>query len=882
MADVVRMIRRAGDRVSSLDEAPTGRQNELATGRPPHKLDGPVARAALRKLLQWYYYERDRQAPNRLEMATDHDFYDGRQWSEEDKAILEDRGQMALSYNEVAPMCDWIIGTQRRAPVDWKILPRAEDDVQSSDIKTKVMKYIADVNRAAWHRSRAFADAVKGGIGWLDDGVRDDPTKEPVYSRYEDWRCVLHDSSALDPLGEDARYIFRWRWVDEDVALMMFPDRADVIRREVEEWAYHYDPMDQESDWQPGGDLDTRRATMPLSTGTSMIVDAQRRRVRLIECQYREPVSTKFVASGPMRGALFDARDKAMVSALDRFGGTIIDRIAMRVHVAVFTESAMLAMGPSAYRHNQFSLTPVICFRDGRTRQPYGFVRRVRDVQADLNKRASKAQFLLNSNQVVMEEGAVADIDEAHEEVQNPQGRIVVRPGKKFDIRRDTDAATGQLQLMAAAAQQIQKSGGVTDENLGRQTNARSGEAIKARQMQGAVVTTEVFDNIRLTTQAQGQKQLSLQEQYITEERVIRLTGHQGRLEWVKINRAVPQPDGSIEYLDDITASQADFVVAEADYAGTLRQVMFESMQDLAQRLPPEIALRFLRIAFEFSDLPNKIEITEELRKLTGEQDPNKEPTPEQAAAAEQQMQAQAELMQMQRASAQAALAEQQAKAREIEARAAKTMVEAEMLRSGGGEDSAAQIERAVAQVREQAAARIDQLAQQLAKERTDTTVAVMKIKADADTASEVARIKADSDERIAELGQASQKQLDALMAQIEKLAGTVTDLTGKLGESERMVKQLERQAIESKAAEKARAEAPAPEPAPAAAQQAAAPTAAPAAQPVVVVTPAPPAKVTLQHGPDGKTTGAVLTRADGSEVRVDIQNDSMKKADGQ
>ena len=78
------------------------------------------------------------------------------------------------------------------------------------------------------------------------------------------------------------------------------------------------------------------------------------------------------------------------------------------------------------------------------------------------------------------------------------------------------------------------------------------------------------------------------------------------------------QADGSTRYLNDITASAADFVVSEQDYNGTLRQVMFEQLSAMSQRLPLEVALRFLRIAMEFSDLPNK------------------EMTPEQAQQAEQ------------------------------------------------------------------------------------------------------------------------------------------------------------------------------------------------------------------------------------------------------
>lgn len=83
-----------------------------------HPLDGPEARKTLAKLLGWYYREREVQAFNRLQMAIDADFYDGEQWDAQDAAALKERGQAPLVFNEVAPMVDWLIGTERRSRVD--------------------------------------------------------------------------------------------------------------------------------------------------------------------------------------------------------------------------------------------------------------------------------------------------------------------------------------------------------------------------------------------------------------------------------------------------------------------------------------------------------------------------------------------------------------------------------------------------------------------------------------------------------------------------------------------------------------------------------------------------------------------------------------------
>lgn len=757
--------------------ADEGRANELAvTGA--HELDGEEALKTHRKLLSWYFYEKDKQAGNRLEMAIDNDFYDNIQWDPQDKAEVESRGQMALVYNEVAPMVDWLIGTERRTRVDWNILPRAEDDVKIADVKTKVMKFVSDVNRIPFVRSRAFGDAVKVGVGWVDDGARDDPSKDILYSKYQDWRTVLHDSDAYDLDTDDMRYVFRWRHVDEDIALMMFPERKDKIRAAIEDYATRGQSDDVES-WYDEVDTSgaaTGRSGHLYASGTGSVADAQRRRVKLIECQYKKPEQVRVVDSGPLQGTVFDERDPNLVDMVIKSGAGIVDKVMMRTYVAVFTESDMLAMGPTIYRHNSFSLTPTWCYRRGRDRMPYGVIRRVRDIQQDINKRASKALFLMNTNQVIMDEGAVEDVDVAVDEASRPDGVIVKKSGKEFLIRRDSEQAAGQIDMLAMGAKAIQRSGGVADENLGRQTNAVSGEAIKARQIQGSVVTTEPFDNLRLAVQVQGEKQLSLTEQFYSEQKVVRLVGHKGALEWVKLNVPEPQPDGSVRYLNDITASKADFIVSEQDYSGSLRQVMFESLNQIAGRVPPEISLKLLTMAFEFSDMPNKDEIADQFRKLTGERDPNKELTPEEQQADAKAKAAQAEALELQRQSALQGLQEQTAKVREINARAAK--LEAEVKAAGGD------MGRESMQIQAQAANEIDRLTEELRKAQAEAASETFKINKEADTAMELARIEAASRERVAEIQAASDKRMDALNARIDALQSVASMADSKPSQS--------------------------------------------------------------------------------------------------
>ena len=92
--------------------------------KPDHPMDTPAACNLFNKLMEWYQQERERQAANRYQMALDEDFYDGLQWSEEDILELEARGQAAYVYNKIKPTIDWVIGTEKRTRIDFKVLPR--------------------------------------------------------------------------------------------------------------------------------------------------------------------------------------------------------------------------------------------------------------------------------------------------------------------------------------------------------------------------------------------------------------------------------------------------------------------------------------------------------------------------------------------------------------------------------------------------------------------------------------------------------------------------------------------------------------------------------------------------------------------------------------
>ena len=624
-------LTRTNTNSTAVDRLP---ESQLTTEpQPPtNPLDTHDKQELHRLLLSYYRQELDRQSENRYQMAIDEDYYDNIQWSEEEAAQLKERGQAPIVYNVIAQTINWVIGSEKRGRSDFKILPREEEDTKPAELKTKLLKYLSDVNKLPFSRSRAFEDAIKVGIGWLEDGAQDEDDGEPIYSRYESWRNILHDSASTELDFSDGRYIFRSKWVDVDVAKALFPGREAQIDSAVVD-ASLYGSFDMVDGDVPMDYMEFDRSNYAVAR---TLVTHKRRRVRLIECEYRVPERVNRIRGGVFNGDIYDENDPRHVESVNMGLATVTSKVMMRVRLAHMTVKDLLWEGPSPYRHNRFRWTPIWCYRRGRDNLPYGMIRSIRDIQDDINKRASKALHILSSNKVIMDEGALPDdmtIDEFAEEVARPDAIITKKPGKELVLNADRELAAPHLELMSRGINMIQQVGGVTDELLGRTTNAVSGIAVQKRQEQGSLATNKPFDNLRLAVQMQGELQLSLLEQFCTQQKSFRITNERGTPDYIRINDGLPE--------NEITRSKADFIISEADWRATMRQAAAEQLMEMISKMPPQVGLMLLDLAVESMDLPNREEIAKRIRAQTGMEDPDqKEVSPEdmarQQAAAKQ------------------------------------------------------------------------------------------------------------------------------------------------------------------------------------------------------------------------------------------------------
>jgi hypothetical protein len=643
-------------------------QSPIPAGEEPKRdktgnaLDSNKSMAIHSRLMDHYTRELDRQFLNRAEQAIDADFYDNDQWREEDKAILEERGQVPIVYNVIASSVDWVIGSEKQSRTDYKVLPRRKDGSKPAEKKKQLLKYLSDVNRTPFHVSRSFEDCVKVGVGWIEDGIQKDGENEPLYCRYESWRNILHDSSSTELDLSDARYVFRSKWVDVDIAMSMFPKRRALIENSVDS-AYEHKIFDIHGD----DAMDSQEIALDETQRTRRSEDPwggyTRERVRLIEAWFKIPIQVQMISGGQFSGEIYDPNSRGHNEAIDSGESFVRPQVKMRMHVAIMTTSGLLFLGRSPYRHNKYPFTPIWGYRRDRDQLPYGMIRRLRDIQEDINKRASKALAILSQNKVIMEKGAVDDVDEFADEIARPDAIIEVNTGKSIDLNTDRELSQWHLELMGRNIAMIQQSSGVTDELMGRQTNATSGKAIERRQSQGAMATTKFFDNLRFAKQLSGEKQCANIEQFMTEKKQFRITNMRGIPDFIDINDELPE--------NDVTRSKADYVISEEDWRASVRQAQADALFELVAKLAPVApgaVMVILDLVVESMDIPNVEEIVNRIRAVTGQRDPDaEEPTPEEIARAAKAQEAE----QMQSAAAAADLREKVAKAAKTEAEAA-------------------------------------------------------------------------------------------------------------------------------------------------------------------------------------------------------------------
>lgn len=575
-----------------------------------------------KKVWGWYHEGLDAMSKTRKEADICCAYYDNEQWTQEDLAVLKDRNQPALTINRTKPTIDLIIGTEAKARVEFHAAPRTEAHVQDASVATELIKFAMDGNDGEFICAEAFEEMIKAGWSYIEVSENDDPFGEKIKVFKGGRNELVYDPFSKEFDWSDSKYLIRGKWMELEDAVAKFPQHKEklemaVDRTEAEqpkEVPYH--GTEDKSD-RPGVVAWTNETVSGVEW-----VDRSRKRVRLLECWYKVPKET-WLIENDLTGDVDEFDPGQAVDVLFQPGIKITKKMLSKIRICIVAGSDVLEDNPSPYRHNCYPFVPFWAYRKDKDGSPYGIILQFRDMQDEINKRRSKAMHLLNSNQIFATTDSIDqsqnDWNKVADEVSKPDGIVKLsnKPNAKFEIRNVQTQIEAQFRFEEEAKKEIEEISGVVGELKGVETNASSGRAIIARQIQGHTMLGKLFDNYRRSRQILGQLIWAMVQQYYTKPKTVRITDQMGGYGFLEINKYVT--DGTeILVQNDISKAKVDIVIDEQVYHATIRQALMEQMMEMVVKLPPDIGLLLLDLVVEYSDLPKKAEMVQRIQQIQG------------------------------------------------------------------------------------------------------------------------------------------------------------------------------------------------------------------------------------------------------------------------
>ena len=468
-------------------------------------------------------------------------YYVGSQWTSEETQALIERGQAVTTYNHIAPAIDAIIGGERQNRPEIRMSARRPDGDQIAQVKTELYDYIEDNSNTNDELDMFIQDAVITGRGWMLVFPAINGEKfDDVKHSYVDYRDMFVDPYSKKDDMSDARYATQAVFTDEGIIKNMFPKYS-------------------------GSGSDNARSPLNFEGSSDDNIwysDNDRKRPRLMNTWYRD--------------------DK---------GNT---------NVVVWVKGQILYKKENPYTTKEFPFIQLTVKRDLENK-PYGLVKPMISPQDEVNKRHSKALHYLNAKQVLAEEDAFVDWNEAKKTLAKPDGITKLTDGAlaegKVQVIDNVALASTHIQMMEFAKNQVFALAGINASYLGQ-----GGQYESAKKQQGSIAAAQnvlvpFMNKLRIARHRLAKFTMSLVPDFYDDERIIRILQPDGKSAFMSINAPMLMDDGTIQRLNDLSADDVDVEIEDAPTGLNDRQEQFNQLLSIqgqtGRPIPMEILLRY-------------------------------------------------------------------------------------------------------------------------------------------------------------------------------------------------------------------------------------------------------------------------------------------------
>jgi len=517
------------------------------------------------------------------ESKESYDLVAGHQWSEEDRAVLEEMNRRAVVFNRVGPVIDSVCGTEVNNRQQVQYIPRQAGDSGVNELLTGAAQWVRDNCDAEDEESDAFFDVCVCGMGWTE--TRMDYTDEQegqVLIERIDPLSMRYDPAAKKRNLTDARWLQREEWMTKDEIEATWPESDELI----EEQGLGTDednvtqPHDATNAWLYKKDA----IAYDPKSGKFLVIHHQ---WFTLECYYRvaDPSTGQVIEIDEERYEKIEEQTAKLGMELQSVKQT------RKVYKQAFISGGtVLEKGLAPSQKGGFTFKCMTGKRDRNLNTWYGLVRSMSDPQRWANKFFSQILHIINSNAkggLMVEDGATdnprkleADWAKADSIVTFNEGAL---SGGKVQNKPNPPYPVGPEKMMEFSIQSIRDAAGVNLEQLGQANRAQAGYLEAQRKESGMTILAGLFDSLRRYRKLQGRLLADFIKLYLSDGRLVRIVGGDG------IERYIPllRQDDTMQYDVIVDESPTSHNVKERVF-GMMMQMM-PTLAKMGLPVPPEL-----------------------------------------------------------------------------------------------------------------------------------------------------------------------------------------------------------------------------------------------------------------------------------------------------
>lgn len=484
----------------------------------------PLSHACMMELVQEFV---DITSEARTLSERCRDYYDGKQWTDEQIKQLKRRKQAAIVNNRIKVKLNGLLGILALRKTDPKAYPRNVDaDSNSAEAATDGLTYAADKTVIDSQFMRAGSNYFCEGYCGIQVIGKQNPRGEvDVVVEHIMWDRLFFDPYSMEPDFSDARGKGFLLWMDEEDLRLAFPDADDAA----------FSGVQLETD----GTFEDK---------PSWFRKAGKRKRHLVATHYKMHKGVWMVAIYTGSGFLLPPTESPY---LDEYG---------QPECPIEMEYAYMD-------------------REGNR---YGEIASFLDLQDEINHRRSKALHTLSSRQTFGNRGAIKDVKKAKRELSKPDGHFEIGTGelnKDFGVMPTNDMAQGQFDMYQDAKAEMDAQSFNAQMAGERQQGDLSGIAFKRLQSAGMIELNVLFSNFSAFKLRVYRQMWNRIRQYWDKEKWVRVTDDEKKLRFVGFN----VPLDMKTYLED--AMKDETLPHEVRLGASAKLIMLEQQdpQGLSQ-----------------------------------------------------------------------------------------------------------------------------------------------------------------------------------------------------------------------------------------------------------------------------------------------------------